>query len=102
MSFIPLFLYGTLAGILITWIFELVIKSNKKLHDRYYRQHEVVLGHHVHHSTYGLVFILAGVVFVFNLQLESALFAFGAGFGIILQHTVSERRFVFVNKWKKR
>ncbi len=102
MDFISLFFYGFLGGIFLTWIFELVIKSNKKLHHRYYKQHETIFGYHVHHSVYGLILLFISMVYGLNGQIESSIFTVGMGVGIILEHTVSERRFIFVNKWKKR
>jgi hypothetical protein len=97
MNFISLFLFGLLGGILLTWLFELILKTNKKLKQKYYTHHQIFLGHHVHHSIYGLIFILVSIILFFNHQPESAVFCTGTGFGIILQHTVSDRRFVFID-----
>jgi di/tricarboxylate transporter len=102
MNFISFFLFGLLVGILLTWIFELIIKTNKKLHHRYYKQHETIFGYHVHHSVYGLIFLLVSIIYILNQQIESSILTAGMGVGVILEHTVSERRFVFVNKWKRR
>ena len=101
MSFVSLFLFGLLAGILITWLFELILKTNKKLRQRYYKQQEVFWGYHVHHSTYGLIFLLVGIILFFNYQEAQALFFMGIATGIVLQHTVSEGRFVFIERWRK-
>jgi hypothetical protein len=102
MNFISIFLFGLLGGILLTWIFELVLKTNKKLKHRYYMHHEIIFGYHVHHSVYGLIFLLVSLIYFFSHQTVSFIFCVGMGVGIILEHTVSERRFVFVNKWKRR
>jgi len=102
MNFFTLALLGLFCGILLTWIFEFAIKSNKKLYKRYYKQHEVVFGYHIHHSTYGLVALVMSIVLCLDERYSQAIFWLGVGVGIILEHTASERRFIFVNKWKKR
>ncbi len=85
-------------GVLATWIFELILKTNKKLRDRYYRRHEILFGYHVHHSTIGLgVIAVGGVAFLSNKPLLSLGMA-GFGIGIIIMHTISSKRFVFVEK----
>ena len=75
-----------------------ILKSNKKLRDRYYRRHEILFGYHVHHSTIGLLLVALSIV-LFLLNKEShSLAVLGIGAGVILMHTISSRRFVFIEK----
>ena len=100
MNLIVLFLAGLAVGILITWIFEFILKSNKKLKNKYYSQHEILFGYHVHHSTYGLMFLAVSILLFFKKDVPSAVFYLGVAVGIIVEHTRSEGRFVFLEKWK--
>jgi len=102
MSIASTILIGIISGIATTLLFEFILKTNKKLRNRYYRHHEILFGYHVHHSIYGLFFIIAGVVFYFNKNISDALFYISFGIGIIIQHTLSSQKFVFIEKWKKR
>jgi hypothetical protein len=95
---ISLLLFGLLSGILLTWVFELVLKTDKKLRERYYRQHEVLFGYHVHHSTYGLAVLLVAIILFLNHQESQSVFWAAVGMGIILEHTISDGRFVFIEK----
>lgn len=98
MSLISVFLLNVLIGTMATWIFELILQTNKKLRDRYYRRHEVLFGYHVHHSTIGLLVIVVGVfAFIYSTPAVSLGLA-GFGVGIILMHTISSRRFVFIER----
>lgn len=89
---------SVLFGIILTYLFELILKSNKTFKYRYYNHHKIIWGYHVHHSTYGLVFMLVGVVLFLYGNENSALDAFLFGLGIIIQHTNSDGRFVFIEK----
>ena len=91
MNTVLLFLVHILAGILVTFLFELTLKTNKKLRDRYYRRHEILLGYHVHHSTIGLLILILGIL-MYSLAM------IGIGVGIIIMHTISSKRFVFIEK----
>jgi uncharacterized membrane protein len=95
-------LIGVISGIAATLLFEFILKTNKKLRNRYYRHHEILFGYHVHHSTYGLIFIAAGIIFLSNKDISDALFYISFGIGIIIQHTLSSQKFVFIEKWRKR
>ncbi|MBM3206250.1 MAG: hypothetical protein FJZ43_01345 [Candidatus Staskawiczbacteria bacterium] len=81
-----------------TWIFELILQTNKKLRDRYYRRHQLFFGYHVHHSTVGLLVIVAGVFAFIYGTLSVSLGVAGFGAGIVLMHTISSRRFVFIER----
>lgn len=98
MGLMYLFFTNIVMGIMATWIFELILQTNKKLRDRYYRRHEVLFGYHVHHSTIGLIVIaLSGVLFILY-GAPIALGAAGFGIGIIVMHTISSKRFVFIER----
>jgi hypothetical protein len=99
MSEIIVFLYEILLGICATLIFEFILKTNKTLRDRYYHRHEIILGYHTHHSMYGLLLILVGIVLFFTGMQASTLFCIAFGIGIIIQHTLSSGgRLVFIEK----
>lgn len=101
MDIIYIILQGFFAGVVATWLFELVLKSNKKLRNRYYRHHEILFGYHVHHSTYGLMAIIAAVIlFAFHQDLDATLLLW-FGIGVIVMHTFSDGRFIFVEKQRK-
>jgi len=98
MTIISTILLGIIYGVSFTLLFEFVLKTNKRLRHRYYRHHEILFGYHIHHSTYGLVFIIAGIIFYLNKNIPDFLFYISLGFGIILQHTLSDGKFVFIEK----
>jgi sensor domain CHASE-containing protein len=91
-----------LYGIAVTILFEYTLKTNKKLRARYYQRHAVIFGYHIHHSTYGLLFIALGIaLYLLNKNALNLMFCVFFGFGIIIQHTLSARgRLVFIEKWK--
>ncbi len=98
MDIVSLFFLAFLSGIAITFIFELILKTNKKLRDRYYRRHEILFGYHVHHSTVGLLLVALGMVALVAHHATVAVDAAGIGVGIIAMHTISSKRFVFIEK----
>jgi len=87
-----------LLGVVATWLFEQILKRNKKLKNRYYRHHEVLFGYHVHHSVYGLACFIASIVLFLSHRYSSAIFWLAFGVGIIFEHTISDRKFVFMEK----
>jgi hypothetical protein len=89
---------GIIYGIAATLLFEFILKTNKKLRHRYYSHHEILFGYHIHHSMYGLMFILVAVILYTNKDIPDALFCASFGVGIIIQHTISDRKFVFIEK----
>ena len=90
-----------LLGIVATLLFEQVLKRNKKLRDRYYRHHEILFGYHVHHSLYGLFSVIASIILFALGHSMPAVFWFMFGIGIIFEHTISDGRFIFIEKQKK-
>ena len=89
-------------GWIATIIFEFILKTNKKLRTRYYYHHEILFGHHVHHSTYGLILLAVGAILYFNNNLQGSIFYISAGIGIIIEHTLSDGRFIFIEKVKNK
>ncbi len=100
MEIILIFIEGLLSGLIVTWLFELVLKTNKKLREKYYQHHKIFFGYHIHHSAYSfLPFVWSIILFSQNQKL-SALFALGTAVGIIVMHTISDSKFVFIEKQK--
>ena len=93
-----IFLTSLLIGVFITFVFELILKTNKKLRDRYYRRHEILFGYHVHHSTIGVLLIVVSVILFLLNKGSYSLSMLGIGTGVIIMHTISSRRFVFIEK----
>ncbi|MDO8486266.1 MAG: hypothetical protein Q7S77_01025 [Candidatus Staskawiczbacteria bacterium] len=91
---------GLLCGLVITWLFELVLKTNKKLREKYYTRHNIFFGYHIHHSTYSFLPLIWSVILFLQNQKSPALFAVWFAVGIIIMHTISDRRFVFIEKQK--
>jgi len=100
MEIILTFIISIFCGLVITHIFESILKTNKKMRKRYYRHHEILFGYHAHHSVYGLVLFAFSILLFVLGEGSSALIMSGTGIGIILMHTISEGRFVFVEKQK--
>jgi len=89
-----------LFGIVITWLFELTLKTNKALRRRYYTRHAIIWGYHIHHSTYGLLCFLIGMFLFFDGRPVITLPVIAFGLGIIIMHTISDprHRVVFIEK----
>lgn len=98
MVFILFVIQSFFIGLIGTWLFEQVLKINKKLRKRYYQRHEIILGYHTHHSVYGIIFIFAGIVLFFVGSQDLSLFLIMSGLGIIAMHTLSSGRLVFIEK----
>ncbi|OGZ70089.1 MAG: hypothetical protein A3F47_01605 [Candidatus Staskawiczbacteria bacterium RIFCSPHIGHO2_12_FULL_38_11] len=101
MGIITIFLLAVLFGIFITLVFEFILKTNKSLRKKYYQNHKVFWGYHVHHSTYGLLLIIVSIILFILDKNFHALNSTGIGIGIIIMHTLSDGRFVFIEKEKK-
>ena len=93
-------LLGLMFGLLITLMFEFFLKTNKTLRNRYYRRHNVFLGYLTHHSIYGLFFIAIGIALYFMGDTDAFLFSVLAGVGVIIVHTISDGRLIFLEKQK--
>ena len=90
MLFIYKIIIGVIAGIIFTIIYEFIHgfitkqrKGNMPL--------LIIKGLHIHHSIIGVILV------ILDLFLRTY-FLLGFGLGIIIWHTISERRFVFVEK----
>ena len=100
MEIILIFISGLLCGLTVTWIFELFLKTNKELRKKYYQPHKIFFGYHIHHSTYSFLPLIWSIILLLQNQKLSALFTVGFAIGIIVMHTISDRRFVFIEKQK--
>ena len=101
MGIILIFIGGLLFGLIITRLFELVLKTNKKLRERYYTRHNIFWGYHIHHSCFSFPVIILSIILFWQNQKISALFTIGLAVGIIVMHTISDGRFVFINKQRR-
>lgn len=97
-SLILLFCVSLIFGLLITRLFEKVLKNNKNFRQKYYKNHNIVFGFHFHHSTYGIFFIIISVLMLLIDKVNLSIISVGFGIGIIIIHTISERRFIFVER----
>lgn len=98
MTTINTLLVSIIIGLMITWMFEHILKTNKSLRNKYYRHKEVILGYHIHHSNYGLaLFVAAFITYLLDYP-TAPLILFGLGIGVILMHTISEKKLVFIDK----
>jgi len=98
-----IFLFGLLFGIALTWLFELTLQTNKKWRKRYYKNHAIIWGYHIHHSSYGVLSLLVSIIFSLIPEMPIALFIASFGLGIIIMHTISDprHRIVFIERDKK-
>lgn len=96
-----LLVMGIAVGLVLTWIFEFILKTNKKLRKKYYEHHKLFWGYHIHHSMYGIALIVLNIV-LFLMDKRSTDFLYTAvGVGIIIMHTFSDGKFVFIEKQRK-
>lgn len=91
------FLIGIVVGIGVTMLFEYILTSNPHLKKNYWDNPKGIFGYHVHHSSYGLLVLVVGSILLV-LQSGPFLFCFGLGLGIIIMHTITDKRLVFVEK----
>jgi hypothetical protein len=91
---------GLLLGVLVSHAFELSLKKNKLLKNKYYRHHEIIFGYHIHHSMYGLLCFVASLIFALAGRQPFSLFFLATGIGIITMHTIFDGRLIFIEKEK--
>jgi len=83
---------GLLIGFVISFLFDLISFRIKPLKKRFWDNPVTFFGYHIHHSFYGLIITLFGLI--------SFPFLIGFGIGMIISHTVSDKRLVFIEKIK--
>jgi len=83
---------GLLFGFTIFYLFDLILFRIKSLKRRFWDNPATFFGYHVHHSFYGLIIALIGFV--------SFPFLIGFGIGMIISHTISDKKLVFIEKIK--
>ena len=85
----PAIFVGLILGLVGTMVFE---KGLKLVHNHVKENPTVIIkGYHIHHSIVGV--LLYGVYFFEHMPL-----LLGIGTGIIVQHTIHDKKFVIVNK----
>lgn len=95
-------IWSIAVGIAITWIFEYILKTNHVLREKYYKQNNIIFGYHVHHSNYGIALFVSALITLKLNYPTAPLVLFGMGIGIIIMHTISEKKFVFIDKQIKK
>lgn len=82
---------GLIIGLFLTGLFEYIIYFNFQ---NIWNNPKMYFGYHVHHSVLGLVSIVIGLIFLKKLKI--AYFLIGLGLGIILIHTITDGRLIFI------
>jgi len=97
-SLIYTFLISLISGLLATLLFETILKTNHRFRQKYYKNNNIVFGLHFHHSIYGVFCIVISMLLFLISEINLSLIFIAFGIGIILMHTISERRFIFVER----
>ncbi len=84
------FVFGLLIGLVVTGLFEAILYF--VLGKEFWHADRVFLGYKIHHSVVGALAILCGLVLGINL------FWIGIGIGIIVMHTITDGRLVFIER----
>lgn len=85
-------LLGFISSFLIFYLFDQVCLHIKYLKNRFWDNPVTLFGIHIHHSFYGLIIALIGIV-----QFP---FLIGFGLGMIIEHTITDKRLIFIEKVK--
>ncbi|MEK7597272.1 MAG: hypothetical protein AAB441_01350 [Patescibacteria group bacterium] len=94
------FIFGLLIGMFTTWSLEITLQRNKLLRKEFVDNHKSIFGYRVHHSTFGLLFLIIGFFSMYP-PFTNALFFLGLGIGVITIHTITSKRFIFIEKLHK-
>ncbi len=94
------FTFYLVAGLIITRIFEISLLRIKFLKKHFYDDHKSFFGYRFHHSCYGAALIILGLT-QNDITTKYSLPFFGFGLGIILMHTLTDKRFIFIEKAQK-
>ena len=89
------FLLGLLIGIVATGLLEGVVFSDQTLKEKFWDNPGIIFGYHVHHSTLGILGIITGFILLFRRS-HAAYLLLGIGLGIIIIHTITDGRLVFI------
>jgi len=81
---------GFSVGFIIFYLFDLISFRIKLLKKRFWDNPITFFGYHIHHSFYGLIIALIG--------LFSYPFLVGFGLGMIISHTITDRKLIFIEK----
>lgn len=99
---IYIFLISVVSGLSVTFLFETILKTNRRFRQKYYKNNNIVFGLHFHHSIYGIFFVIISILLLLINKIDLSLASVGFGIGIIIIHTISERRFVFIERRTRR
>ena len=86
---------GFVLGFLIFTVVEILFSRNKVLRKKYWDNPRLIYGYHIHHSTWGLLFIIIGL-FIKKSSFGQELI--GLGVAMIIVHTLFDGRLVFIEK----
>lgn len=91
------FLIGLAFGSVFTVLVEIFL-----IYIPFFRKYVVtnprlVFGYQIHHSTLGLIIVLLGLILLL-LGKSGGSMVVGFGIGMILVHTISDGRFIFIEK----
>jgi len=85
------FVNGLILGLVATAIWEVSMYFIPFLKNKYWDKPTRIFGYHVHHSVFGLLGIMVGILIV-------RWYVVGLGVGIIVIHTIGDGRLVFIEK----
>jgi len=83
-------IFGIVVGFILSSVMEYIMFNNKFLR-KYWDHPKLFFKYHFHHSFYGL--IIAIVSLIFNM-----IFLAGVGIGMIISHTIADKKLVFIEK----
>ena len=85
---------GLLIGLITTSFIEVIIFNVPYLRENYWDNPKLIFGYHFHHSLLGLLFVITGLFA--PLKKNRRLLLIGIGLGIIIIHTISDGRLIFI------
>jgi len=91
------FLKGTSCGIAVATLFDFVSYYIPSLKRRFWDEPPLLYGLHFHHSLVGLLLIICGAMCILGAKTkQTGLLLIGFGLGIILVHTITDGRLIFL------
>ena len=90
-----IFLRGIMFGSILSGLLEAPFMLISPLRRRFWDHPFLLAGYHVHHSVLGLFILVLGCILAIRKS-QNALFWIGLGIGIIVLHTLTDGRLIFV------